>query len=301
MKLNDDNIKGFVYAAGSSFLVGLGFVLNKIILNKSNTETASVYFVGFGLLASFFLLGTRGEIGKLKLFKEHWKPLTIFGLLGGIGMLTWFYAIDLIGPSLTAFLLRFLVVFTILWGILFFKEKFDVIEILGMAVAGIGVVVLTYASNNGNFLISGAIAALASAFLFSIMQVIVKLYAGRIPPLITNHFRLMLSFPIVLAYALITQKIQTPDNFVLILSLAAGVTSGVAGVSLFFKALELAELSKVNIIRTMDPFVVVLFALIFLREVPSFNQMTGGLIIVAGIVILIIARQKPKIIAKWLP
>lgn len=299
--VQNENIKGFIYAAASSILVGLGFVLVKITLKNINSESSSVYFIGFGLLTSFLFLGMRGELKKLNLFKTYWKPLTIFGFMGGAGVLAWFYAIDLIGPSLTAFLLRFLIVFTVLWGILFFKEKFNIIEVLGMVIAGVGVIVLTYTSNNGQLLLSGVVVALASAFLFSLMQLIVKIYAGRIPSLIVNHFRLLLTFPIILAYALVMQKLQTPNSLVLILSFIAGFVSGVIGVSLFYKALELTDLSKVNIIRTMDPFVVIVFALLFLQEIPSLSQLTGGLIIVIGIVILILARHRPKILARWGP
>lgn len=288
-------MKGFIYAAASSVLVGLGFVLSKIILKEINSETSSVYFIGAGLVTSFLFLGIRDELKTLKLFKIYWKSLTIFGFMGGAGVLTWFYAIDLIGPSLTAFLLRFLIVFTVLWGILFFKEKFNIIEILGIVVAGIGVIVLTYTPNNGQFLLSGVVAALVSALLFSLMQVIVKIYAGRISPLVVNHFRLLLTFPIVLAYALAMQRLQVPSFFVLILSFIAGFVSGVIGVSLFYKALELTDLSKVNIIRTMDPFVVIVFALLLLQEIPSSNQLLGGLIIVLGVITLIFARHRPKI------
>ncbi len=302
ISIRDHNIKGFLYAAASSVFVSLGFVITKIILKEVNSETSSVFFIGFGTLTSFLVLGVKKDLKKLKLFKAYWQPLTVLGFLGGASSLTWFYAIDLIGPSLTSFLIRFVIILTALLGIVFLKEKFNRVEVLGMVVAVGGVFLITYMSNNGGqFLILGVSMALMSAFFFSVMQLIVKLYAGRISPFMVNHFRLMLTLPILLVYALVTQKLQLPSYPTLILAFVGGVLTGVIGVTLFYKALELAELSKVNVIRTMDPFIVVLCAFLFLKEVPAPIQLLGGLVIVSGVLILTISRYRPKIIARWIP
>lgn len=292
--------KGFAYAILSSFLVGLGFVFTKLILQDANPETSSLYFFGFGVLSSFLILGVKKELKDSKSFKTHWRPMIVLGFLSGVASLLWFYSIDLIGPSLTAFLIRFLIVFTVLWGVLFFKEKFNKIEILAMIIAVTGIVLLNYVSNNGQFFSLGALAGLGAAFLFSLTQVIIKLYAGRVTPLMLNHWRLTLTFLILLIYTVSLQKLQAPTYPVLIFAFLGGVLGGTIGVYFFYKALEIAEISKVNIIRTIDPFVVVAYSFLIFQEIPTLKQMIGGFLIVAGVVLLTLSRHRPKIISRWI-
>ncbi|MFH1894644.1 MAG: DMT family transporter [Patescibacteria group bacterium] len=302
ISIKDKNIKGYIFAVISSFFVTANFVLTKIVVKEVNPETASLYFVGFGLLASFLFLTIKKQNRELiRLFKQYWKPMVTFGTLGGAGILMWFYAIDLIGPTTSSFLIRSVVVFTIIWGILFLKERFNKIEVLGMLIAIIGVFVITFTVNSDDFLLSGVIIALAAAFFFSIMQLIVKLYVARMSPLIVNHCRLTFTFLALLVYSLSFQKIQPCSSSILILSALGGILGGVIGVVFFFKALELADLSKANIIRTMDPFVVIAYSFFVFQEVPTLNKLFGGLIIVTGVVLLTLSRRRPKIISRWIP
>ena len=57
------------------------------------------------------------------------------------------------------------------------------------------------------------------------------------------------------------------------------------GFVFFYKALELLDVSKVAIIRTLDPFVVVVYAVIAFHTFPSPNQFLGGTLVVAGVLV----------------
>lgn len=292
-KKYDARIQGYIFAGLASLFMTANFVLSKMILRDVNPETSSVYFFGFGAVSSFFLLVFTKRLSKVREAKNLWKQIAVLSLFGSVGSVLWFYGIDSIGPSLTAFLVRFVVVFAVLWGVLFLKEKFNKVEALGMIIAVIGALFLTYTSENFAFL-GGAI-VLAATFIFSINQLIVKIYIKKIDPFVLNHLRVSLVTLILFSYTFFSGKLETPTKSVLLLSFIAGTLGAAIGITFFYKALDLADLSKVNIIRTIDPFVVVLYAFLFLQEIPTLNQLLGGSIIVFGVIILIMSRKRPKL------
>jgi uncharacterized membrane protein len=60
---------------------------------------------------------------------------------------------------------------------------------------------------------------------------------------------------------------------------------------LFFKALEVFEVSKTATIRTMEPFLTAIFSFAILALTPTANQLVGGVLIVTGVVVLSLAKQ----------
>lgn len=293
----EKNVKGLIYTIASSIFVSLNFVLTSIILRDVNPETSAIYFFGFGTLTSFILLLAIKRIGKLNLFKKYWKILLLLGVLEAVTSLMWFYSIEMVGPSTAGFLLRFVIIFTVFWGVLFLKEKFNLGEAFGMIIAIAGAFVITYYS--GQFILLKSLFVIATAFLFSVIQLIIKLYVKKIDSFVLNHYRMMSAFLLILIYSLFTARVQSPTSTALSLSFLGAALGGVLGAGLFYKSLELWELSKVNVIRSMDPFVIVIFSFLILQhDIPASNQLVGGLIVVLGIIILALSRRKPKIVSE---
>jgi drug/metabolite transporter (DMT)-like permease len=89
----------------------------------------------------------------------------------------------------------------------------------------------------------------------------------------------------LLLYAVLFSKLQAfPVNQLPLL--AAGTTiNAVVGLVFFYKALELLDVSKVAIIRTLDPFIVVVYVLAVFRTLPSLQQFLGGTLVVAGVLV----------------
>ena len=66
---------------------------------------------------------------------------------------------------------------------------------------------------------------------------------------------------------------------------AAIVVNAIFGFVFFYKALELIDVSKLAIIRTLDPFVVVIYMLALFHTLPALNEFVGGTLVVAGVLV----------------
>ncbi len=293
----EDNIKAYSFALIASLIVGITVVMIKMILQDINQLSTIVYSHFFGFVGSMIFMTFIRKRKWLRPFREHWKHMSLYALFSVIGLITLTYSIDAIGPSLTSFLTRFVMIFTVMIGFFFLKERFNKPEVVGMIIAVIGAFMITYTTDQVILMWSVLVIGVCALLAFS--QLIVKMHIKKIDYFVLNHIRIVSSFFIVTVLAIVTSSLQAPSVSNLIMCFIVGIGNGIIGFGLFYKALEIAEMSKVNIIRVADPFLVVLFSFILLSSIPTTLQLLGGLVIALGVAVIVIARQKPKIVERW--
>ena len=292
---------GLVYAVLSSLFLSTGFVVAKHFLEYTNPETLNVLWFGIAFLvaAAFLLLRNRAET--VTLFKKNWKDGVIVGGANALAAAFWFQSISLAGPTATAFIVRFSTIFIIILGILFLKEKLHLHDIVGMLIAIAGA--LTISFGNGDYLKAGTMVALAASLAIAVHQVLSKAYAKNVNPLMLVCVRSFYTALFLLIYALIFSKLETFPISQLG-SLSAGIViNAVVGFVFFYKALELIDVSKVAIIRTLDPFIVVIYAFIAFHTFPSLSQFWGGTLVVVGVIVAMYGHALPTLLrtVKGLP
>ena len=289
----ENMIKAYLFAIIASFCISITFVITKVILQELNILSTSVYSFVFSFLFSIIFLKFIRKRKIIEPFKQHWKHMSIYGILGGVGGIIWFYSIDILGPNLLSFLLRFGLIFTIILSVVFLKERFNRFEALGMVIAIIGALIMTYTTENMIIIITLFVILMCA--MFSVSQLIVKTHIKKIDPFVINHIRITFSFVIFLTLGIATSSLQVPSLNAIILAAITGIITGLIGFGLFFKALEIAELSKLSLVKVLDPFLVILFSFLILGDILTQQQFFGGLFVIFGIVILIIARHRPQI------
>jgi drug/metabolite transporter (DMT)-like permease len=294
----ENSIKAYIFALAASLIVGITVVMIKIVLQDLNQLSTIVYSNLFGFLVSTLFMTFIRKREWIKPLREHWRHMTLYALFSVIGVIALTYSIDTIGPSLTSFLTRFVMIFTVMIGFFFLKERFNKLEAVGMVLAVMGAFMITYTTDE--IILMWTVLVIGVCALLAFAQLIVKTHIKKIDYFVLNHIRIVSSFFIVAVIAIMTSSLQIPSINNLILCFIIGIGSGMVGFGLFYKALEIAEMSKVNIIRVADPFLVVLFSFILLSSIPTSLQLLGGLVIALGVAIMVIARQKPKIIERWL-
>jgi len=293
-------MKGYAFAILSSLLVSSAFVINYIALQSVNIATLMFYFFGFGLIGAIISLVITRKVHKtVGLFKKYWKPVAVLGLVGGTTSIIWLFALKLAGPTSLGFLMRFSTVFTVALGVIYLKERFNRGEIFGAAMMIFGALVMTF--KGGDHVIVSVLLALFLSLVVSLEQLFLKRYVKRIEPFAFNALRLLFTFLVVSVYAMARMNLALPPFDVMLLIFLGAILGAVAGFVLFFKALEISELSKVTIIRALDPFVIFIYSLIFLGSVPTGLQLAGGVIIGLGAFFLVLARHRPQIIERLLP
>ncbi|MBI2142964.1 DMT family transporter [Candidatus Woesearchaeota archaeon] len=292
---------GLVYAVLSSLFLSTGFILSKHFLQYANPETLSTLWFGIAFVVSFALLMARKPLKTLKVFREHWKDGLVVGGANALAATFWFQSISIAGPTLTAFLIRFSTIFIIFLGVLFLKEKLHLHDIVGVVVAVGGALVIN--AGNGNYLQLGTLVALAASLAIAVHQVLSKVYVKTIEPLMLVSLRTLYTAAFLLIYAAALSKLQPfPPAQLPMLTFAIAINA-VVGFVFFYKALELLDVSKVAIIRTLDPFIVVAYALAAFHTLPSQQQLIGGALVIAGVLITMYGHNIRTMLraVKWLP
>lgn len=295
----DKHIKGYILVVISLLLTSISFILSTIVIKEIGVPSTAFFMFAAGLIASTMILIASRKVKELTLLvRRYWKPVIAIGILNSISAVLWLSSLNLIGPSLTAFLGRFGTIFTIILGLLFLKERFNRLELLGAIIMIGGAFVLSY--NGGNFIIIGVILVLILSLTFSVWQLITKIYIKRINPIAMNHIRLMFTFTVFALYIAATQDLNVPSLNIIGLAALGSISGGVIGFLLSYKAMQMTDLSKISTISSLEPFIVMLYSFIILHTIPTGYQFLGGFIIVAGTLFLVMGRYKPKFIERFI-
>lgn len=292
---------GLVYAVLSSLFLSTGFVLAKHFLQYTNPETLNTLWFGIAFIVSIAILLVRNSSKTINAFKDHWKDGLVVGGANALAAGLWFHSINISGPTLTAFLVRFSTIFIIVLGILFLKEKLHLHDVAGLLIALAGAFTISFA--NGDYLKVGTLVALAASLAIAVHQVLSKVYVKTIDPLMLVSLRTLYTALFLLLYAAIFSKLQ-PFPLAQLPWLTIAITvNAVFGFVFFYKALELLDVSKVAIIRTLDPFIVVVYVFAIFRTVPDLNEIIGGTLVVAGVLVTMYGHSIRTMLraVKWLP
>ncbi len=293
-------MKGYVFAILSSLLMPTAFIASYVALQSINIASLTFYFFGFGLIGAVVSLLVTGKMNKAAgLFRKHWKPIAILGLVNGAAAVVWFFALKLIGPSSLGFLMRFATVFAVGLGVVYLKERFNRGEIFGGAMMIVGAFVMTF--KGGNHLVTGALIAFFLSLVVALEQLFLKNYVKHIEPIVFNALRLAFTFLVVSVYVIARADLTMASSDILFLIFITSILSTVVGSVLYFKALEISDMSKVASVQSINPFVVFVYSLIFLGSVPTGLQLVGAMVIGLGAFFLVLARHKPRIIERLLP
>ncbi|MCW4010659.1 MAG: DMT family transporter [Candidatus Bathyarchaeota archaeon] len=283
--------KGVLFTVLASLMFGLSPVFTKLVLDYANIETANVLLAAF---ASVFFLAyflASKKTWHLLIIKSNWRKIGLLGLLDAAGSLLFAYGVLISGPTSAAFIIQFTTIFSILFGIVFLAERFSKWEILGVLTALGGLFFL--ACGNAQVELVSTVAVLTAALLFATVNLFSKYFVQNIPPFSLAGGRAFFIFLYLAGYALILGKLETAVPAAAVAYSVLGALTGmVLSFVFFFKALETWEISKTAALRTMEPFLTAVFSLALLSLAPTVNQLAGGALIVVGVAVLSLTREK---------
>jgi len=286
-----DKQRGILFAVSASLMFGLSPVFVRLVLDFVNVETMNVLFTVFASLCFVVLFGAFNKAAHFRIVLRNWKKVALLSLFSAAGSLLFTYGIFLYGPVNAAFLVQFTAVFTILFGVAFFHERFTRLEAVGVLVAVAGVFVLAY--GNLALEIVSTLVLLGAALLFASANSLSKAYVENVNPVSLAGGNAMFVFLFVFAFAVLSGRLETAfPSVTLVYAFLGSVTGVVLSFILFFKALKVFEVSKAATIRTMEPFLTAIFSFAILALTPTANQLVGGILIVIGVVTLSLTKEK---------
>jgi drug/metabolite transporter (DMT)-like permease len=226
------------------------------------------------------------KIRRLSLDLHSWKDLPaiiVSGLLTGAHWITYFYALKLSNVALGMLSLFTFPVLTALLEPLFIKIKFDPMHLVFGVMVLLGVYILAPEFDLESSQVKGILMGLLSAACYAVRILISKQLVSRYHGTILMSYQLMILTIVLLPvlYFMDTSGIVSQYPYVIILAL---VTTAM-GHTMLVHSLKHFKASTASIISSAQPVFGIFIAFLFLKEVPSWNTILGGSLILLTVVL----------------
>lgn len=283
------DMRGPVYAVLSAMAIAVAPIATKQALGTVNPETFSFLWSLLAFMGASTYAVSKGGFNTFRKFGQCWQFIIAIGGLTAACVLIFSMAVQLADPTLVSFFTRLEVVFTVLVGMLLFKERLNRLELLGVTTTIFGALIMTYRA--GEIIVFAFVLGLIVALLTSISTLLAKVAVQYLEPAVLVAVSRLLACLLALLYAITLGVLQLPSSTSLLIIIIGALFGPFLGFMLLYKALSLSEVSRVSALRTSFPFFVALYSFLLFRTIPSPHQMLGGGIIVAGLLVLISGRR----------
>ena len=231
--------------------------------------------------------------------RKYFKKIILVSIIGcTIQYSLTFSGLNLIDASSAILFVQCEVPFGVLIAYFYLKEKPQLKNIIGIFIAFIGLIILSGAPNlEGKFI--GVVLVLSGAFTWSLGQVIAKEVSENVNGVILTAWIGILAGPqLILASQIIEgnvyNNIISADYKAWLIVLYLGILMNAIGYSIWYYVLGRYEVNKILPSMLLLPITGVLTAIILLGERPDLTTYIGGLIIIVGVSLILIGKEKIK-------
>ena len=281
----DKVYKGYLLAILSVLFAAAAPVFAKLVIDASNIETTGFFWFLSASIGSSLILFYRKRyklvVPTLKKFPKTWIIL-IFLFLASY--LLWLFSVKKIGPVNTDFAALIGVIYMMGLGITFLKERFNIKEIIGSILAILGIFIITF--NPDEYLGLKIIFMLASTLIWSTSRFIIKTKIHHIEPIVFVFIRAIFILLLLATYIIFFGEFIKISGTVLLIALIVPFFTAVLQHLTMFQAYKYCDFSKLAIITTLSPFVVILYSFALFDFIPYSYQLLGGGLIVIGVIML---------------
>jgi drug/metabolite transporter (DMT)-like permease len=270
---------------------GTSFVAIKIALSQVDPITLISIRFGLGLLLLWPLLVARGKFERPTV-----KELLRTAILGGMGILSnqWFQAVAMLsaGASTASWLSALAPAFMALLAWAFLRERIVSWQWIGIVLALTGALLVSKGDPSSTFehgiWISPAL-LIASALAWAIFSVFGKAESTRTSPLKATVMAMNWALVFSLLLSLVrgsswNMGAWSAETWWAVGFLGVGCT-GIA-YALYFYALAGAQSALVAVLQYLEPLITIALAALLLQEKLHPVGLAGGLLIIAGIVLV---------------
>ena len=222
--------------------------------------------------------------------KKDWKTIATSGVFLGGHWITYFYSLQLSNIAIAMLSLFTYPVLTTLLEPLFFKTRLNPKHILLGCIVLVGIYFLAPDLDLENNYTKGIFFGLLSAVFYAIRNIILKKkiysYDGSM-----LMFYQLITCSFFLIPGLFIFEISPTQNDLKALLILALVTTAI-GHTLFVKSFKNFSISSASIMSSVQPIYGILLGVLFLSEIPSFNTIIGGILILSTVIIESIQSSK---------
>lgn len=262
------------------------------LLHPLSPPTVSVTFV---LLTATVEVGAYGLLTKQLKLAEVRLKLWFFAALGiliAASTTINYEAVEFIDPGVASMLSQTGTVWAVLFGLLWLREDLAPAQIFGALLAMAGVFVVNY--QEGDYVRIGSLLVVLSAALYALHAALTKKFSEDID--LTTFFfaRLAFSTVTIFLFSAVSGTVALPARAAWPYILLAGTIDVAVSRFLYYIALRRLKLTVHTIILTLSPVMAVLWSFILFDSHLSPQQIVGGLIVLAGVLVVGLGRKRQR-------
>jgi drug/metabolite transporter (DMT)-like permease len=259
----------------------------------SGVSTTTLLFLRFTIASIIFF----GYIFlKIKNWKITKKQIGYLILLGGIlytiQSTFYFTSVKYIPASLAALLLYLYPIFVAILSFFVNKEKPTVKIIIAITLSLVGII-LVLGAPKGQISPIGIFFASGAAVVYSIYILIGDRVTKQLSPIITCAFITLFSAFSLLIGGTFTHTISFQfGNTGWIMALCVAFFCSVVAMFTFFAGMNIIGPTKASILSMIEPVVTFILSAILFHEKMTALQLVGGIIVLLGAILVVLAREK---------
>ncbi len=284
-------MRALLYFTITAMFWGLNFHLAKVMLKEASFIEAGFWRYLFAVVP-LFLLALGGLPSKKELL-DSFKGVFLIGVVGLFGFNIFFFWGLMHSSAINgALIIAITPVLTMLFSKIILGSPFERIQMLGAFLSLIGVFYLILKGdwtqiNNIEFN-KGDLMLLLSSSLFSIQNVWVKIYSGKLSnknfTLLTNLF-CFLGFVLILPFLVDLEGITGHSGIFWLSALGIGLIGTSVAYYLWNAGIQLSSANQAGIFINVVPLSTALFSIAFGEELFGYHLISGAIILLGVFII----------------
>lgn len=285
-----DRVKGYLFAFIAVIAVSNVYIFSKAALNEVSLAQFGTYWFAFGFLWNMVFAIQQKKLPTILNFKKkQFLILFTLGILEIVATSFFFLAIHTVpNPAVVSFIGNINPVFVTILGFIFLRERFNIPELIGMALALLGAFIISYQGSNTleSVFIEGTGYMILSGFIYSFSTIIAKKNVHQLGPSVmalSRTLHLFLFSGAALLY--LGQPMQIPTKAFWNIFIGSGLgpfLTALAG----YQALKYIEAGRVSILGSSKGLFVLIGAFFYFDTLPQMHQIWGGLISISGVLLI---------------
>jgi drug/metabolite transporter (DMT)-like permease len=284
-----DRHVGMAYALASTVFAALVVLISKRSLNTLDPLTHSAFVFVSGSACFVVYFAVRRDHAAFRPTAVALRRAAVLGLLDALMFVLYMAGIQQLDAGTASLVQQSWHIFTIVASVVFLRERFTRGGALGLVIGILGAGLLSYTTSpvarGGMVAIIAAGVAVAAGYVFA------RRWASSHRPVHMAFHRCVWVMLFLLAATALYGSAGLPGRDELLAVGVIGFVGPFLNIIAFYMALARIEAARVAMTRPLTTLIVLVVGYVVFHQVPAAHQLVGGLVLIAGLLILNASAQ----------
>ncbi len=222
--------------------------------------------------------------------RRGWWLFAVIGLLIAASTSINYQAVAFIDPGIASVLAQTGTVWAVLFGLLWLRESLTPGQVVGAALAMVGVFVVNYQA--GDYVQTGSLLVLLSSALYALHAALTKKFTQEMDLATFFFARLLFSTLAIFIFNLFSGALAVPQASAWPFILLAGTIDVSVSRALYYFALRRLKLTVHTILLTLSPIIAILWSIALFNSHLTARQGIGGLVVLGGVLMVALLADR---------